>query len=316
MVVSIIFVVFKTMTGMSQRFNEIVIKHSEKTSLIVEMREAMRKRQLVLMNIIALPDYYDRKKSRIEFHSVTAEYIAPRNKLELMDLNIKEKQLLTKLTEFVEFAAPIQNEFLKYITENEDQKLIQEKLSAATAAQNNTIELLSSFLELIENENSNTDKKTTAEYQDALTIIYVESLIAILLSIFIGAYVLNKNKTQSKKIEELAALPADNPSPVLRISSIGHIMFANDPGRKILDAWQCTVGDFAPEKWREALRTKPGHADSKPDIKEIEIESDGRIYSFKVTAIPKSGYVNLYGYDITDLGLASTNRPNTMVFNK
>jgi hypothetical protein len=64
--------------------------------------------------------------------------------------------------------------------------------------------------------------------------------------------------------------------------------------------WECTVGSTAPPFWRE-LATQ-AIADRKNKIEEIECY--GKIYAINVPPVSESGYVNLYGLDITTQKLA------------
>jgi PAS domain S-box-containing protein len=104
-----------------------------------------------------------------------------------------------------------------------------------------------------------------------------------------------ERKKAEEEIKKLARFPAENPNPVLRFSQDGKILFSNGPGGVLLEKWNSKVGDIVPPEWLQtigqALRTKRERVQ--------EIECGERIYLFVVAPISESGYVNLYGRDVT-----------------
>ncbi|MCH8965560.1 MAG: PAS domain S-box protein [Planctomycetes bacterium] len=105
--------------------------------------------------------------------------------------------------------------------------------------------------------------------------------------------------TERKQAEEtvrmLAKIPAENISPILRIAKEGTVLYANDASAALLKEWQCQVGEVVPEHWgaivREALERGSGHT--------VGMTCGDSILSLNIVPIVESGYVNLYGRDIT-----------------
>lgn len=106
--------------------------------------------------------------------------------------------------------------------------------------------------------------------------------------------------SKRKKIEEevlnLARFPSENPNPVLRITEKGIIIYANDASKDLLDSWQVQEGRKLPEgklKWiKQTVNSK------KPVI--AEEGSANRIYSLCFTKVEGTGFINVYGLDITE----------------
>ena len=102
-------------------------------------------------------------------------------------------------------------------------------------------------------------------------------------------------KRAEADIQALAKFPGENPNPVMRVAKDGILLYANPASTELARYWNCSVGEQLPENWwklaQETLRT--GSA------RETEIYFDGRIFSFIFAPIVESGYVNLYGIDIT-----------------
>ncbi|MBN1818790.1 MAG: PAS domain S-box protein, partial [Sedimentisphaerales bacterium] len=115
----------------------------------------------------------------------------------------------------------------------------------------------------------------------------------------IGGFGITQDITDRKKAEEeiknLALFPSENPYPILRVSSDGVIMHSNPPGLVLLKKWDLTVYQKAPAQWR-TLCKKALH--SRQTVA-MEVELEGRTISLAMVPVAESGYVNLYGRDIT-----------------
>ncbi len=93
----------------------------------------------------------------------------------------------------------------------------------------------------------------------------------------------------------LARFPDENPSPVLRISADGTVLYCN-PAVLKLPGWKSAVGGALDDRLLPLVRRAMAEGkEGKQDI-----ESGGRIYSVWVTPFPEEGYANLYGRDLTE----------------
>jgi len=106
--------------------------------------------------------------------------------------------------------------------------------------------------------------------------------------------------TEQKKTEEqiakLAKFPAENPNPVLRISSRGTVVYANKASASLLEVWGCRVGQSLPHPWHELVLD----ALSSGQSQQTEVKCDGRIFSLTFAPVVDANYVNVYGHDITE----------------
>jgi PAS domain S-box-containing protein len=99
-----------------------------------------------------------------------------------------------------------------------------------------------------------------------------------------------------RQFEDLARFPLENPSPVLRVDKDGSIMFAN-PACFMLNFLKCQIGQLLPQQYRQivvAVLNRGSH-----EI--IEVASKEHIFRLDFVPIVKAGYVNIYGFDITEL---------------
>ena len=107
---------------------------------------------------------------------------------------------------------------------------------------------------------------------------------------------ITERKYAEQELANLAKFPSENPNPVLRLSRGGIVLYANAPSGAILGMWGCVVGGSAPQFWRDLITEALASMKSKT----VDIECDGKVYSMVVTPVAEQGYVNIYGYDITE----------------
>lgn len=129
--------------------------------------------------------------------------------------------------------------------------------------------------------------------------IYFRVLILasfLIFGLFLAWFYPRYEKLQTET-KELAWFPAENPNPVLRIQSDGRILYANSSAIKVLDEWGVKPDEDVPKRWR--LFTSEVLSSGKPETKEERVGE--RTFSFTLAPIVKSGYVNVYARDITDI---------------
>ena len=107
-----------------------------------------------------------------------------------------------------------------------------------------------------------------------------------------------------KENEVLARIPAESPSPVLRLSRNGQVLYSNQAGSGVLLTLGWRVGDFISGAWMETLN----NAFAKGIKCEFEATFEGKEYAFLVVPLPEAGYANFYGMDITARKTAETER--------
>lgn len=103
-------------------------------------------------------------------------------------------------------------------------------------------------------------------------------------------------KRAEQDLKALASFPAEDPSPVLRTTGDGRLVYANESAEHLLDAWGCAAGDHVPP----LVMKEVARAISRGKVREAEYEADGRVYSVLFAPVHETGQVNLYGRDITE----------------
>ncbi len=99
-----------------------------------------------------------------------------------------------------------------------------------------------------------------------------------------------------RTIERLAKFPDENPNPILRISSDGAIIYANQRSKELLGQWGCEVGQLLPDSYRNIISTALRSGKSS----EIECVAGKIVYSLVFSPVAGMGYVNICGEDITE----------------
>jgi hypothetical protein len=105
-----------------------------------------------------------------------------------------------------------------------------------------------------------------------------------------------ERKKAQKKIENLSKFPAENPYPVLRISSNGMIQYANAASTGLLKSKHSGIDQPAPQDWMELTK----RVLNTGAIETTEMEHAGHTFVFWVVPVIDGNYCNLYGVDITE----------------
>lgn len=115
----------------------------------------------------------------------------------------------------------------------------------------------------------------------------------------VGAVAVNRDITIRKQseaeIRSLAQFPDENPNPVLRVSRDGVLLYANRSSQAWLETWQAQIGSRIPPIWQETI----SRLLDTGNLEEIEIKIGDKVFAVTGAPFPESGYVNLYGKDIT-----------------
>jgi PAS domain S-box-containing protein len=104
-------------------------------------------------------------------------------------------------------------------------------------------------------------------------------------------------RRREEEVNSLLQFPDENPNPVMRISSKGRIVYANRACGLLLKCWGKTLNQLLPDNIIEIANLVWDSGSSNS----IEIDCKDHRYFVAFIPVPESNYVNLYGYDITEV---------------
>ncbi|MBT5470860.1 MAG: SpoIIE family protein phosphatase [Nitrospina sp.] len=107
-------------------------------------------------------------------------------------------------------------------------------------------------------------------------------------------------KLHIQQIEYISKLPGENPNPVFRVGKNGQVLYANLAATKNLKDWGLKVGGTLPADFGDLAKDSMLSGGNKI----LEIKHNGRVFNFELMPVAESGYINIYGKDITEKKLA------------
>ena len=126
---------------------------------------------------------------------------------------------------------------------------------------------------------------------------YLSNLLAepAVQSVVINYTDVTERIEKEQEIEVLAKIPSESPNPVMRMNLDGILLYANETSKDIIDLWKCKTGDQVPKYMADIAVV----AFARKENISVEIRCEDKVFSITVTPIIETGYINLYGRDIT-----------------
>ncbi len=102
-------------------------------------------------------------------------------------------------------------------------------------------------------------------------------------------------KAVEERVQWLASFPSENPSPVMRFTLDGRLLYCNTASAPLLKAWHCSAEEPLSGPFRGELARVVGAG--RAQIVEFRV---GQVcYSATITPFAAAGYVNVYAMDVT-----------------
>lgn len=99
-----------------------------------------------------------------------------------------------------------------------------------------------------------------------------------------------------EEIRKLAQFVYESPSPMMRVSGAGKLLYATPSSRPLLTQWKSEVDQQVPDDILTHIRDVLRSGEKMT----VEVVCGEQLYSFEVVPLAAMNYVNLYGRDITD----------------
>lgn len=107
---------------------------------------------------------------------------------------------------------------------------------------------------------------------------------------------ITERKQAEERLESLARFTIESPHPILRVTKVGKIVYANESSLPLLDAWGCRITENVPDHFRLAI----SEALAMGSPKTMEMADKEHIFLLILSPMVTSAYVNIYGIDITE----------------
>jgi len=108
---------------------------------------------------------------------------------------------------------------------------------------------------------------------------------------------ISKRRQAEREIQSLARFASESPSPTLRVTRKGTLVYANAASVPVMAYWGCKRGQTLPLYWR-GLVTRA--LDENRGFEHV-VDCDGQIFSLLLAPVRELNYVNIYGRDITEV---------------
>jgi len=102
-------------------------------------------------------------------------------------------------------------------------------------------------------------------------------------------------KKHIQQIKDISRLPGENPNPVIRAGATGKVLYANKAATTVLEDWDIRTDSILPIIFHKPIKT----ALSLEENQEMEVEHKDKAFTFELMPVIESGYINIYGRDIT-----------------
>ncbi len=109
---------------------------------------------------------------------------------------------------------------------------------------------------------------------------------------FVNIYALDVSAARA-----VERFPDRNPSPVMRVSLAGVLLYANAASAPIVSALDLATDRPLPARLWADLQA----AESADEAEKVQVQGDGRWYELSCVVIPEMGFANVYGTDVTAL---------------
>lgn len=110
----------------------------------------------------------------------------------------------------------------------------------------------------------------------------------------------------NKRIESLSRFPKESPSPILRCSPNGDILYANLAAKIFVVAMTTSLFNEKHKKAKEQILENITQANLTREIIKTEITIRHKVFNLMVVPVENEEYINIYATDITDIKAAES----------
>lgn len=173
---------------------EVVTQNNVKVSLATKMYIAARERSVILLQMMAHKDPFERDELFLKFNKMATRFIVARQELEKMNLDANEIALLDNQMELIRIVAPTQVEIADLIAANEIEPARVLLFQKAIPGQDKVLSMLRDILDYEQQSAERSFDSAARKVDETIHFIITLALIFLLLSLAVAIYVIRKTR--------------------------------------------------------------------------------------------------------------------------
>lgn len=181
---------------------EVVTQNNVKVSLATKMYIAARERSVLLLQMIAHKDPFERDELFLKFNEMATRFVVALQELEKKNLDAKEIALLDKQMELTRIVVPVQMEIADLIALDEIESARTLLFQKAIPAQGKVLAMLRKILDYEQQSAEQSFGKAARKADETINYIIFLALIFLLLSLAIAIYVIRKTRRDERLLIE------------------------------------------------------------------------------------------------------------------
>jgi signal transduction histidine kinase/ActR/RegA family two-component response regulator len=190
------------MGHMQAQLDSITQQHNKKADQLNGLKEGIRKRQIGLRNLIVAQDPFEKDDIRNLFYVHALEAAEARNGFAAMELSSKEKESLDRLNASMRVAYPMQNSLAEKAIFESNINALSDELKATFNVQAVVMRHLNDIINLLKTQTQDAFNDAHASYNKSIYLVAVLGSSALLLGLFIAAYVFRTARLQEDMVNE------------------------------------------------------------------------------------------------------------------
>ena len=190
------------MIGNNNLMEEVVTQNNVKVILARNMYIAARERSVLLLQMLAHEDPFERDELYLKFNKMATRFVVAREELGKKNLDEQEILLLKKQMEFTSFVVPIQVEIADFMAEDQIEAARALMFKKAIPAQENVLNSLKNILVYEQETAERAFDNASRKVDETIRFIFILALCFFLLSIAIASYVTRLTRKDERLLKE------------------------------------------------------------------------------------------------------------------
>ena len=202
LVLMLIFGIFSLyqLRNITQSMTNTIATNSKKIVHVVLMRDAIRKRQIVMAEMLSMDNVFDREKSRMEFFRLSGGFREERAKLRQLPINDSENALLKNILDHIHVAQELNREAVNILLEDNTSEEGRDLIARAQISQKLIYKLLGDLINL---QNENTQKYVEKSREKYASTLYLSVLFGVVIALIAWLIARITTKIITQKNNEL-----------------------------------------------------------------------------------------------------------------